>query len=40
MRAWVAALAAMGPNYTSDVLYYETIGEWLTGMGIMTAQPA
>ena len=40
VRAWVAALAAMGPNYKSDVLFYETIGEWLTGMGIMTAKPA
>ena len=40
VRAWVAALAAMGPDYKSDVLFYEVINEWLTGMGIMTAQPA
>jgi len=40
VRAWVAALAAMGPEYKSDVLFYEVIDEWLTGMGIMTAQPA
>ena len=40
VRAWVAALAAMGPGYNSDVLFYEEIGEWLTGMGVMTATPA
>ncbi|MBV1867102.1 MAG: 3-carboxyethylcatechol 2,3-dioxygenase [Marinosulfonomonas sp.] len=40
VRAWVAALAAMGPNYKSDVLFYEVINEWLTGMGVMTATPA
>ncbi|MBL4874458.1 MAG: hypothetical protein JKY41_14015, partial [Rhodobacteraceae bacterium] len=39
VRAWVAALAAMGPDYKADVLFYEVIDEWLTGMGIMTAQP-
>jgi len=40
VRAWVAALAAMGANYQSEVLFYEVINEWLTGMGVMTAKPA
>ncbi len=40
VRCWVAALAALGPNYRSDVLFYEPIPEWLTGMSIMTAIPS
>ena len=40
MRCWIAALAAMGQGYRSEVLFYEPIPEWLTGMGIMTAEPA
>lgn len=40
VRCWFAALAALGPNYRSHVLFYEPIPEWLTGMGIMTAIPA
>ncbi len=40
VRCWFAALAALGPDYRSDVLFYEPIPEWLTGMGIMTANPA
>ena len=40
VRCWIAALAAMGEGYKSDVLFYEPIPEWLTGMGIMTATPA
>lgn len=40
VRCWIAALAAMGKGYKSEVLFYEPIREWLTGMGIMTATPA
>ena len=40
VRTWVAALAAMGAGYRSDVLFYEPIDEWITGMGIMTATAA
>ena len=40
VRCWIAALAALGQGYKSDVLFYEPIPEWLTGMGIMTATPA
>jgi len=40
VRCWIAALAALGQGYRSDVLFYEPIPEWLTGMGIMTATPA
>jgi 2,3-dihydroxyphenylpropionate 1,2-dioxygenase len=39
-RCWIAALAALGAGYRSEVLFYEPIPEWLTGMGIMTATPA
>ncbi|MBC7152670.1 MAG: 3-carboxyethylcatechol 2,3-dioxygenase [Rhizobium sp.] len=40
VRCWIAALAALGQGYSSEVLFYEPIPEWLTGMGIMTATPA
>lgn len=40
VRCWIAALAALGEGYKSEVLYYEPIPEWLTGMGIMVANPA
>jgi len=40
VRSWFAALSAMGPDYKTEMQYYEQIDEWLTGMGIMTARPA
>jgi 2,3-dihydroxyphenylpropionate 1,2-dioxygenase len=40
VRCWIAALAALGQGYKSEVLFYEPIPEWLTGMGIMVATPA
>jgi 2,3-dihydroxyphenylpropionate 1,2-dioxygenase len=40
VRCWVAALAALGESYKSDVVFYEPIAEWLTGMAVMTATPA
>ena len=40
VRCWIAALAALGEGYSSEILFYEPIPEWLTGMGIMTATPA
>jgi len=40
VRCWIAALAALGQGYSSEVLFYEPIPEWLTGMGVMTARPA
>lgn len=39
-RAWIAALAALGPNYSAQELFYEVVDEWITGMGIMQATPA
>lgn len=40
IRSWFAALAALGPNYQADVLFYEAINEWITGMGILTSRAA
>lgn len=40
VRTWVAALAALGAGYRSDVLFYEPVNEWITGMGILTAEAA
>lgn len=40
VRCWLAALAALGEGYNSEILLYEPIPEWLTGMGIITATPA
>ena len=40
IRSWFAALAALGPNYRADVLFYEAINEWITGMGILTGKTA
>lgn len=37
VRAWVAALSALRPGYTAEILYYEQIDAWITGMGILTA---
>lgn len=39
-RAWIAALAALGPDYAANELYYSVIDEWITGMGILSATPA
>ncbi|MBC7286022.1 MAG: 3-carboxyethylcatechol 2,3-dioxygenase, partial [Hoeflea sp.] len=40
VRCWIAALAALGQGYSAEVLFYDPIPEWLTGMGMMTATPA
>lgn len=40
VRAWVAALAALGPDYRAERLFYEPIDEWITGMGILHASRA
>ncbi|WP_417599813.1 3-carboxyethylcatechol 2,3-dioxygenase [Pararhodobacter oceanensis] len=40
IRCWVAALAALGADYTATELFYEPIDVWLTGMGILAAEPA
>lgn len=40
VRTWIATLAALGEGYTADVLFYDAINEWITGMGIMTAKAA
>ena len=40
VRTWVATLAALGAGYNAEVLFYEPIDEWITGMGIMTAKAA
>lgn len=40
VRCWIAALAALGEGYRTDLLFYEPIPEWITGMGLMTAAPA
>jgi 2,3-dihydroxyphenylpropionate 1,2-dioxygenase len=40
-RTWIAACAALqaaGP-YHADILFYAPIVEWLTGMGVLRAQP-
>jgi 2,3-dihydroxyphenylpropionate 1,2-dioxygenase len=39
-RAWIAALAALGPGYAATEVFYETVDEWITGMGILTATAA
>lgn len=39
-RAWIAALSALGPNYTATELFYEVVDEWITGMGILQATAA
>jgi len=36
-RAWIAALAALGPDYAATELFHEVIDEWITGMGILQA---
>jgi 2,3-dihydroxyphenylpropionate 1,2-dioxygenase len=38
VRNWIAALAALGP-YQAEVEFYQPIREWLTGTGILTAEP-
>lgn len=40
VRSWVAALAALGPGYRAEELFYEAIDAWITGMGILKAVPA
>lgn len=40
VRTWVATLASLGAGYNAEVLFYEPIDEWITGMGIMTAKAA
>jgi len=40
IRSWFAALAALGPDYRANVLFYEAINEWITGMGILTGKAA
>lgn len=39
VRSWFAALAALGPDYRAEELFYAPIDPWLTGMGIMIARP-
>lgn len=39
-RAWIAALATLGPNYSATELFYEVVDEWITGMGILQATAA
>ncbi len=39
VRCWMAALATMS-TYRADILFYEPIKEWITGMGIVTARAA
>jgi 2,3-dihydroxyphenylpropionate 1,2-dioxygenase len=41
IRTWLAALSALraGGGYKSELLFYEPVLEWLTGMGILTAVP-
>lgn len=42
LRSWIAALAAAASveHTENQVLFYEPVQEWITGMGIMTAFPA
>jgi 2,3-dihydroxyphenylpropionate 1,2-dioxygenase len=39
VRTWIAALAALGPNYSATEIFYAAIDEWITGMGILRATP-
>ncbi|MCK5749932.1 MAG: 3-carboxyethylcatechol 2,3-dioxygenase, partial [Oricola sp.] len=39
VRCWIAALAALGDGYSADELFYAPIDAWLTGMGVLIAQP-
>lgn len=40
VRSWVAALAALGDGYQAEELFYEAIDAWITGMGVLKADPA
>nr|WP_280951756.1 3-carboxyethylcatechol 2,3-dioxygenase [Nitratireductor sp. StC3] len=40
VRSWFAALAALGPDYKAEELFYEPMDVWLTGMGVLKASPA
>ncbi|WP_419827164.1 3-carboxyethylcatechol 2,3-dioxygenase [Sphingomonas sp.] len=40
VRTWMAALAALGPDYAATELFYEAVDEWITGMGVLQAVPA
>jgi 2,3-dihydroxyphenylpropionate 1,2-dioxygenase len=37
VRAWIAALAALRPGYSAEILFYEGVDAWLTGMSILSA---
>ena len=37
VRTWVAALAALGPDYAATELFYEAVDQWITGMGLLQA---
>ena len=39
-RTWVAALAALGQNYSATEIFYAAINEWITGIGVLRATPA
>ncbi len=40
VRTWLAALAALGPDYEATELFYEAVDEWITGIGLLQALPA
>lgn len=42
IRAWIAAFAALGEQgkYEADVMYYDVIPDWATGMSIVSAGPS
>ena len=40
VRTWLAALAALDGDYAATELFYETVDEWITGMGVLQALPA
>jgi 2,3-dihydroxyphenylpropionate 1,2-dioxygenase len=41
LRTWVAALSAMDAvgGFEAPLVFYEAIDEWITGMGLLVAQP-
>ena len=39
VRAWVAALAALGTGYAAQEIFCEIVDQWITGMGILSAIP-
>ena len=40
IRAWIAAFAALGAQgaYQADIIYYDAVTDWATGMGAVRAQ--